>query len=101
MWRQIGTYDPLENEENVAFILKKYPMKLVPIQEEFRFGKKGLDNCGLTPEQCQWRNRDYVIHRMVQRYNMTEQCNSIGFFISKFEKTGEYRGFSVFYNKAC
>ena len=26
--------------------------------------------------------------RMVQRYNMTEECNSIGFFISKFRKVG-------------
>ena len=30
--------------------------------------------------------------RMVQRYNMTEKCNSIGFFVSKFEKTASYRG---------
>ena len=30
--------------------------------------------------------------RMVQRYNMTEKCNSIRFFVSKFEKTASYRG---------
>lgn len=47
------TFDPLENEENVKFILNNFPMELVPIKEEYRFGKKGLSGCGLTEEQCQ------------------------------------------------
>ena len=47
------TFDPLENEENVKFILSNFPMELVPIDDEYRFGKKGLSGCGLTEEQCQ------------------------------------------------
>ena len=70
-----NTIDPMENEENVAFILREFPMRLVPIEAEWRFGKAGLENCGLNREQCE----------MVQRYNMTEKCNSIRFFVSKFE----------------
>jgi len=27
---------------------------------------------------------------MVQRFNMTEKCNSIGFFISKFRKVRKW-----------
>ena len=47
------TFYPLENEENVKFILSNFPMELVPIDDEYRFGKKGLSGCGLTEEQCQ------------------------------------------------
>ena len=32
-----------------------------------------------------------VMCRKVQRFNMTEECDSIGFFISKFRKIGEYK----------
>lgn len=42
--------------------------------------------------------------RMVQRYNMTEKCNSIGFFVSKFEKAASYRGRKyecLFGNNSC
>lgn len=46
------TFDPLENEENVKFILDSFPMELVPIPQELRFGKRGLAGCGLTEEQC-------------------------------------------------
>ena len=46
------TYDPLENEENVAYILKKYPMELLDSKEKHRDGKDGLPNCGLTEAQC-------------------------------------------------
>lgn len=49
-----GTYDPLENEENVAFILKEFPMKLVPIEKKWKFGRSGLENCGLNRKQCAW-----------------------------------------------
>lgn len=34
------------------------------------------------------RMNDRIKNRMVQRYNMTEECNSIGFFISMFRKVG-------------
>ncbi|KAM7454974.1 hypothetical protein BLSTO_04267 [Blastocystis sp. subtype 1] len=71
------TYDPLENEENVAFILRNYPMELMTQDEALRFGKEGLKDCGLTDEE----------RSKVQRFNMTEECNSIGFFISCFRKT--------------
>lgn len=81
------TYDPLENEENVAFILRNYPMELMTQDEALRFGKEGLKDCGLTDEErsCVWR--EGVMGRKVQRFNMTEECNSIGFFISCFRKT--------------
>lgn len=46
------TYDPLENEENVAFILKNYSMELMDSAEKYREGKEGLPNCGLTEDQC-------------------------------------------------
>lgn len=46
------TFDPLENEENVKFILDSFPMELVPIPSELRFGKRGLPGCGLSEEQC-------------------------------------------------
>lgn len=42
-----------ENEENVAFIVREFPMRLVPIEAEWRFGKAGLENCGLNREQCE------------------------------------------------
>ena len=48
------TYDPLENEENVAFILANYPMELLDSREEFSEGKEGLSNCGLTELQCKY-----------------------------------------------
>ena len=46
------TFDPLENEENVKFILDSFPMELIPIPHELRFGKRGLAGCGLSEEQC-------------------------------------------------
>ena len=46
------TFDPLENEENVKFILDSFPMELIPIPHELCFGKKGLAGCGLSEEQC-------------------------------------------------
>lgn len=81
------TYDPLENEENVAFILRNYPMELVAQDEALRFGKEGLKDCGLTDEERMWAWLGGVRDRKVQRFNMTEACNSIGFFISCFRKT--------------
>ena len=51
--REGDTIDPMENEENVAFILREFPMRLVPIEAEWRFGKAGLENCGLNREQCE------------------------------------------------
>ena len=45
------TYDSLENEENVAFILRNYPMELLDQEESLRFGKEGLANCGLSEEE--------------------------------------------------
>ena len=29
-----NTIDPMENEENVAFIVREFPMRLVPIEAE-------------------------------------------------------------------
>ena len=46
------TFDPLENEENVKFILDSFPMELIPIPQELCFGKRGLAGCGLSEEQC-------------------------------------------------
>ena len=46
------TYDPLENEENVAFILNHYPMELMDAKQVYHDGKDGLLNCGLSEEQC-------------------------------------------------
>ena len=85
------TYDPLENEENVAFILQHYPMELLDSKEKHKDGKDGIPNCGLNEEQCrQCLDRLYE-NRMVQRFNMTEECDSIGFFISKFRKVASYQ----------
>ena len=84
------TFDPMENEENVKFILDNYPMELVPMEAALRFGKPGLRDCGLTEAQCEWCCGERVRCRMVQRFNMTEECNSIGFFISKFRKVGKW-----------
>ena len=82
----------MENEENVAFIVREFPMRLLPIEEKWRFGKRGLEGCGLTEEECKWGILEGLMVSMVQRFNMTEECNSIGFFVSKFEKTASYRG---------
>lgn len=47
------TFDPMENEENVRFILDSFPMELVPVEPALRFGKPGLMDCGLTEAQCE------------------------------------------------
>lgn len=64
MWREhwytvrVGekgnTIDSMKNEEeNVTFIVREFPMWLIPIQTEWRFGKAGMENCELNTEECE------------------------------------------------
>lgn len=69
MWREhwytvrVGekenTIDSMKNEEeNVTFIVREFPMWLIPIQTEWRFGKAGMENCELNIEECEWVLRE-------------------------------------------
>lgn len=64
MWRECwytvrvgekeNTIDSMKNEEeNVTFIVREFPMWLIPIQTEWRFGKAGMENCELNIEECE------------------------------------------------
>ena len=64
MWRECwytvrvgekgNTIDSMKNEEeNVTFIVREFPMWLIPIQTEWRFGKAGMENCELNIEKCE------------------------------------------------
>eukprot|EP01133_Synstelium_polycarpum_P001435 gene1435-1664_t len=69
------TINPQENEENVAYMLNKYPdMHLV--QQSPTIGDHGLPGCGLDDQQCS----------LVQRFDPSSASDTIGFFIAKFQK---------------
>ena len=72
------TIDPSENEENVRYVLDKFPcMKLVS-QGPFHLGGTGLASTSLSSEEC----------KLVQRFDPTDkELDTAGFFISKFVKT--------------
>ena len=71
------TIDPSENEENVKYVLDKFPcMKLVS-QGPFHLGSTGLDSTSLSSDEC----------KLVQRFDPTNKVlDTAGFFISKFVK---------------
>lgn len=69
MWRECwytvcvgekgNTIDSMKNEEeNVTFIVREFPMWLIPIQTEWRFGKAGMENYELNIEECEWVLRE-------------------------------------------
>ena len=72
------TIDPSENEENVRYVLDKFPcMKLVS-QGPYHLGGTGLVSTSLSSEEC----------KLVQRFDPTDkELDTAGFFISKFVKT--------------
>ncbi|EFA83479.1 NOL1/NOP2/Sun family protein [Heterostelium album PN500] len=69
------TINPEENEQNVAYLLAKHSnMRL--IAQFPHVGDRGLQKCGLTPEQ----------QHLVQRFDPSNKLSSIGFFIARFIK---------------
>ena len=72
------TFNPMENEEVVAFALKTFPLELEGPPEHLGVGQGGRTGHGLTPEEC----------AMVLRFDPHDaRCDSIGFFAAKLVKT--------------
>ena len=71
------TIDPSENEENVRYILDKFPnMKLIS-QSPFHLAGTGLKSTSLTDKEC----------KLVQRFDPSDiELDTAGFFIAKFIK---------------
>ena len=73
-----------ENEANVAFALKTFPLKLV--QQQPRLGEFGLIG-GCVHEDGyreEWLTADQAA--LVQRFDPCSELDTIGFFIAKFCK---------------
>lgn len=70
------TFNALENEDVVAYILREFQtMELVPI--ELDIGTPGLAGRGLTDEQCNW----------IRRFDPSDtHSDTMGFFVAKFVK---------------
>ena len=69
------TINPKENEEMVRYILDTFPcLRLVPAEP--LIGGPGLPGLGLSDEE----------RAMVQRFDPSDESDSIGFFAARFEK---------------
>jgi 16S rRNA C967 or C1407 C5-methylase (RsmB/RsmF family) len=73
------TFSPLENERQIAFMLKTYPLVLVSIPAHLRaLGDAGLPEQGLTD----------VERRCVLRFHPgSVRYDTMGFFCAKFQKS--------------
>ncbi|KAK8812289.1 hypothetical protein WA158_007523 [Blastocystis sp. Blastoise] len=70
------TINPMENEENVKYILEKYPMELLEAPAEiYEYSQKGIEGI-LSPENT----------KKVIRFSMNDKYDSNGFFAAKFKK---------------
>ena len=73
------TWNPEENEGNVAYALAKFPLKLVAPEQHF--GDPGMVVCGLSAEDA----------KLVQRFDPdSSDYDCIGFFAAKFVKTAPF-----------
>ncbi|KAL6059863.1 putative methyltransferase nsun6 [Balamuthia mandrillaris] len=71
------TINPLENEENVAYVLRTYPNMVLQQQASpFVLGMEGLAGTSLSPAE----------RKLVQRFDPCLQSEMTGFFIAQFKK---------------
>jgi 16S rRNA C967 or C1407 C5-methylase (RsmB/RsmF family) len=86
------TFSPFENEDNVAFVLKKFPeLSLVSFGKEWhdRGASKGWDREGLADPFLSQQDSEKVLRFDLDTQILLpngESVNTIGFFIAVFEK---------------
>lgn len=77
-----------ENEENVRYVLDKYPFMTLGLQSP-KIGGHGLTHPvgvdGLNKGSNSWLSKEESV--MVQRFNPCDEGDTIGFFIAKFKKS--------------
>eukprot|EP00935_MAST-01C_sp_MAST-1C-sp1_P000254 g254.t1 len=83
------TFNPLENEAQVAYLLATYPLALVPLdpQERIATSKRGLAGHGLAEEHLDHVQR-FDPHCPSAPSSGSSDPGGVGFFCCKFTKTG-------------
>ena len=87
------TFNPAENEANVAYAIKEFPLRLEP-QGPFHFGDPGLAGFpGLSDEQLGMVQRfepgsALALDGASRQRDVTK--DTMGFFIAKFVKVATY-----------
>lgn len=78
-------FAPGENEANVAWALRSFPLQLV--QQQQQLGGPGLTGGFLHKDgyKEQWLTSEQAA--LVQRFDPCSKLDTIGFFIAKFRKS--------------